>query len=139
MNINDAFPSNFLKAADLNGAQPTVTITDVRMEDIGDDRKPVVYFDGKEKGVVLNKTNATNISGAYGPNTEGWRGKKVVLFSTWVDFNGKSVEAIRMRPAPTFVSGLPDREPGRETRDREDMDSVGKREFAPLDKDTIPF
>lgn len=134
MNINDAFPSNFLKASDLNGAQPTVTIADVRMEEVGDDQKPVVYFDGKSKGIVLNKTNATNIGSAYGPNTEGWRGQKVVLFTTWVDFNGKSVEAIRMRPAPKFVSGLPDRE----TREIEDNDSASKREFAPLD-DEVPF
>jgi len=99
MNINDTFPSNFLKAADLNGGQPTVTISHVAIEDIGDDRKPVLYFVGKEKGIVLNKTNATNISGAYGPETDDWTGKKVTLFTSWVDFQGKSVEAIRIRRA----------------------------------------
>lgn len=132
MNINEAFPSNFLKASDLQGGQPTVVISDVRMEDIGDDRKPVVYFDGKDKGVVLNKTNATNISTAYGHNTEAWTGKKVVLFTTWVDFNGKSVEAIRIRPAPQFVTGTPDRQ------QTTAPDLSGPREFAPLD-DEIPF
>lgn len=131
MNINDAFPSNYLKAADLKGQTPTVTIADVRMEDIGDDRKPVIYFDGKEKGIVLNKTNATNISDAYGPETPGWRGKKVTLFTAWVDFQGRSVEAIRIRPAQQFISGLPERE------DRQ-PDEAGPREFAPLDDD-IPF
>lgn len=109
MDVNNLFPSKYLKAADLQGAQPTVTIANVTMEDIGDDgEKPVIHFDGKEKGVVLNKTNATNISSAYGGNTDGWRGKKVVLFTTWVDFQGKSVEAIRIRPAPAYASGLAD-------------------------------
>jgi len=99
MNINEAFPSNFLKAADLNGAQPTVTISHIKTEEIGEDRKMVLYFVGKEKGVVLNKTNATNIAAAYGPETDDWTGQKVTLFSSWVDFQGKSVEAIRIRKA----------------------------------------
>ena len=111
MDVNNLFPSKFLKASDLQGTQPTVTIANVRMEDIGDDgEKAVVRFEGKDKGVVLNKTNATNIATAYGSNTDGWCGKKVVLFSTWVDFQGKSVEAIRIRPAPAYASGLPDSE-----------------------------
>jgi len=100
MNINDTFSGNMLKAADLKGAQPTVTIANIKMEKLGDDTKPVLYFAGKEKGVVLNKTNATNIAAAYGPETDLWVGKRVILFTAWVDFQGKSVEAIRIRPAP---------------------------------------
>jgi hypothetical protein len=100
MNINETFSGSFLKAADLKGAQPTVTIAEIRMEKMGEDTKPAIYFVGKEKGVVLNKTNATNIAAAYGPETNNWLGKKVILFSAWVDFQGKSVEAIRIRPAP---------------------------------------
>jgi hypothetical protein len=100
MNINDTFSGSLLKAADLNGAQPTVTIASIKMEKLGEDTKPVLYFAGKEKGVALNKTNATNISAAYGPETDHWIGKRVILFSAWVDFQGKSVEAIRIRPAP---------------------------------------
>lgn len=134
MDVNDLYPSKWLKAGDLKGQQPTVTIADVRLEDIGSDgdRKPVVFFDGREKGVVLNKTNATNISQTYGGNTEGWRGKRVVLFTTWVDFNGKSVEAIRMRPAPNqeFVSGLPDRN---SVNAPFENDFAAAREFAPVD------
>jgi hypothetical protein len=101
MNINEVFPSKFLKAADLSGTSPTVTIDQVKMEDIGDDRRAVVYFVGKEKGVVLNKTNANNIAEAYGFDTEGWTGKKVTLFTAWVDFQGKSMEAIRIRRPDT--------------------------------------
>ena len=100
MNINDTFSGNTLKAADLQGSQPTVTIAEIKMQKLGDDTKPVLYFVGKEKGVVLNKTNATNIAAAYGPETNHWIGQKVILFSAWVDFQGKSVEAIRIRPAP---------------------------------------
>lgn len=112
MNIDNAFPSNYLKASDIGDAQPTVTIKDVVMEKLGEDTRPVLYFSGKEKGIVLNKTNATNIREAYGPDTEEWTGKKVVLFTAWVDFQGRSVEAIRIRPAR---ASEPAREPVKET------------------------
>lgn len=112
MNIDNAFPSNYLKASDIGDAQPTVTIKDVVMEKLGEDTRPVLYFSGKEKGVVLNKTNATNIREAYGPDTEEWTGKKVVLFTAWVDFQGRSVEAIRIRPARANEAP---REPVKET------------------------
>lgn len=98
MNINEAFPSNYLKAADLKGQTPTVTMSHVVSEQMGDDRKLVLYFKGKEKGVVLNKTNANNIASIYGPETDAWEGQKVTLAAAWVDFQGRSVEAIRIRP-----------------------------------------
>ena len=97
MDIMSAFPSNYLKADDLQGREVQVVMDRVDMEDVGGDHKPVLYFQGKDKGVVLNKTNSTNITMVYGSNTEGWRGKTVTLYSTWVDFQGKSVQSIRIR------------------------------------------
>jgi hypothetical protein len=97
MRISNAFPSNYLKAADLNGRTANVRMSHVTMEDIGGDHKPVLYFQGKEKGMVLNKTNTNNISTAYGDETNDWAGQPVELFTAWVDFQGKSVEAIRIR------------------------------------------
>lgn len=98
MNINEAYPSKYLKADDLQGREVTVSIDQVIMEKVGDDNKPALYFRGKNKGIILNKTNATNIATAYGPDTGNWVGQPVVLFPAWVDFQGKSVQAIRVRP-----------------------------------------
>mgnify|MGYP001581960348 CR=1 FL=1 len=102
MNINDQFPSKYLKASDLKGREVTVTIARIEMEALaqGEKPKPVLYFVGKEKGVVMNKTNAMNLAAGYGPETEDWLNMPVVLFPVWTDFQGKSVEAIRIRPAP---------------------------------------
>lgn len=101
MKISAAFPSNYLKASDLQDRNIMVKIDRVEMETIGDDSKPVLYFIGKEKGMVLNKTNATNISNVYGDDTTDWHGQEIVLFPAMVDFQGKSVEAIRVRaPQP---------------------------------------
>lgn len=97
MRMSSAFPSEYLKAADLNGRNVKVKIDRVEMKDIGGDHKPILYFMGTEKGMVLNKTNANNIAAAYGDETEEWQGKEIVLFEAMVDFQGKTVPAIRLR------------------------------------------
>lgn len=107
MRISSAFPSQYLKAADLQGKTAKVTISHVVMEDIGSDNKPVLYFAGKEKGLVLNKTNANNIAFAYGDDTDGWEGGSLELFSTMVDFQGRSVEAVRVRVPPRSPAAQP--------------------------------
>ena len=123
MNINEVFPSKYLKAADLQGRQVTVKIRSAEQETIGDDRKLVVYFEGKEKGVVCNKTNANNIAALYGPDTDDWAGNEITLFEAMVDFQGKTVPSIRVR-AP--VRGKAQAAP-KVTQATSDMD------------DTIPF
>lgn len=100
MRISGAFPSEYLKAADLQGRAVRVHIDRVEMRDIGGDHKPVLYFQNKDKGMVLNKTNASNIAGAYGDDTDDWQGAEVELFEAQVDFQGKTVPAIRIRIPP---------------------------------------
>lgn len=100
MNINDAFPSKYLKATELEG-DTTYTIAAVKTETLGEgadaDTKPVVYFGETDRGLALNKTNANTIAGLYGPETDSWVGKQVTLFATEVDFQGKQTLAIRIR------------------------------------------
>jgi len=101
MRTGEAFPSNYLKAADLQGKSVTVTVAKVIMEDIGDDTKPVVHFVGKEKGLVLNKTNAAMITEIAGTDEmDEWPGTVVVLYPTKVDFQGRRVEATRIDYPP---------------------------------------
>ena len=76
------------RAADLQGRRATVKISRVEMRDVGDDTKPVVYFEGKDKGLVLNKTNSNTISTTYGDETDDWVGMEIVLFETIVEFQG---------------------------------------------------
>lgn len=100
MRISAAFPSDYLKAADLQDRNVRVAIDHVEMKDIGDDHKPILYFQGKDKGLVLNKTNANAIASAYGDDTDDWPGRELVLFPIMTEFQGKTVPAIRVR-APT--------------------------------------
>ena len=46
MRISSAFPSPYLKAADLQGRRVPVKISRVEMQEFTDEVKPVVYFEG---------------------------------------------------------------------------------------------
>jgi len=97
MDIYSAFPSKYLKASDLMGRNARVLIGRVEVEMIGQDRRAILYFQGKEKGLVLNKTNANTIADTWGPNTDTWEGKEITLYPARVDYQGKRVDAIRVQ------------------------------------------
>lgn len=102
MDINKAFPSKYLKASDLGDAQPIVTIDHVAMEEVGKDKeeRPVVYFTGKEKGLILNKTNANKIVQLlHSAVTEEWEGQRIRLYTTETTFGSETVECIRVKAA----------------------------------------
>lgn len=131
MDINGVFPSKFLRAADLQGREVTLTIDNVDVEDVGghgdsSDVKPVVYFQGKQKGLVLNKTNANTIAGLYGAETDGWRGKPITIFPTQTEFAGKAVPCIRVRIGVSRPPAAPVAAP---------VTTANK----PLGEDDIPF
>ena len=101
MNINEAFPSKYIKATDLNGSAVKITIREVRIEDLGDENKPVAYFENKTKGLVLNRTNWRMIAELHGDETEDWVGKPIEIYADKVPFQGRIVDAVRVRhPLP---------------------------------------
>ena len=105
MNINSAFPSNYIKASDLNDSSLVVTIREVKVEQVGRDKdtKMVLYFQGKEKGMVLNKTNARKIAEIAGSqDTDDWQGTQILIYPTETEFAGETVECIRVK-APTMA------------------------------------
>ena len=102
MNIDQAFPSKYLRAADILGQEVPVSISHVTAEQMADGQtKPVLFFQGKEKGVVLNRINAATIGGAYGPETTAWAGFPVVLFTQKVQGPNGIVDGIRIRVPTT--------------------------------------
>lgn len=105
VNINDEFPSKYLKAADLQGHAVKVKIRDVASETIGNDRKLVMYFQNRDKGMVLNKTNARTIGDIYGDDTDDWRDHVVEVFAMKVEFNGRMVDGLRVRVPPPSRQG----------------------------------
>ena len=63
-------------------------------------KKPVIFFEGKEKGMVCNKTNAKTIASLHGNDVAGWIGKSIALYvaTTRDPSGGGDVECIRVRP-----------------------------------------
>lgn len=107
MNITTSFPSKYLKAADLQGHTVEVKIDRVVLEEVGQgndaEDKPVIYFQGKEKGIVLNKVNSSTIAGTYGDETDNWSGKPLSIYPDKTSFRGDIVPCLRVR--------VPDTEP----------------------------
>ena len=103
MIIDSAFPSKYLRAADIGeGQSVSVVMSDVKIESITEsgnpeDDKPVLYFEGKQKGLVLNKTNAATIAVAFGNETNGWTRRSIEFFGSTTPFSGRIVPCIRVR------------------------------------------
>lgn len=101
MKIAELFPSNFLKADDIPSPRG-FTIKAVGVEEVGPEktRKPVLFLNEEKRGLVLNKTNSSIIAHVFGQETDLWIGKPVELYKEAVQFQGRVVDAIRVRMAP---------------------------------------
>lgn len=130
MNIHELYPSKYVKAHDLGGLDVTVTIRELRIEEVGaqDNReaRPVLYFAKATKGLILNKTNAVTIAALYGPETDDWPGKAVTLYPTRVRAFGAVHPTIRIRdrrppvPEPAGAQPDPDIDDAEDVADPED-------------------
>ena len=115
MNINDVYQStsSYLKAEDLpKGTRVGVVISgcdvhEFNQDDGGKQKKMVLSFDGKEKKLTLNVTNARMIAANLGSDdTEEWIGKRIELYASQTDFGGKQVPCIRVKEqVPEEVDG----------------------------------
>lgn len=109
MDISSVFSGDTLKAEDLQGREPTVTIASVEMKTFDNGNKLLIKFDGAKKALIANKTNSKRIGMMYGNNTDNWLGKPITLYVDIVDFQGEPTEAIRVRvikqPTPSVAAG----------------------------------
>ena len=133
MNINSAFPSNYIKSDDV--PQPIeCSISHVAMERMADgEDKPVLYFQGGQKGLVLNKTNATMLGDTFGYETEGWAGKVVTLKAEPTTYAGRSVMGLRVYPIQGQQQQMPQQQ-----RHPNDMRQDAPPQGHPA-QDDIPF
>jgi hypothetical protein len=117
MDFDKLFPGRFLKAADLNGKDVTLTISAVVVDELvgdkGTEMKGLLSFAGKKKQLVLNKTNGLCLKQMFGRETDAWVGKRVTIFPT--TFNDEP--CIRVKGSPdldkdvTFELKLPRKAP----------------------------
>jgi len=70
-------------------------------------KKPVISFEGKEKKMICNKTNAKVIASLYGNHVEDWVGKCITLFvgMTRDPSTGGDIDCLRVRPSIPAAKG----------------------------------
>lgn len=120
---------SFLKTEDLQGRAVRAVIEVVQVEEVkGDDgieKKLVAHFVGKDKALILNRTNCESIEQIVGSDDYGaWGGHTVVLFPTTTKFGPKTVPCLRIRAVQAPVPVVPPpppmppmREPGEDAED----------------------
>ena len=97
------FDREYIGAWDLEGRDVTVTISRVTRGELTGEggrktKKPIVYFQGKEKGFAANKTNCKIIAAMYGTDTAKWVGRQITLYPTTTEMSGQTHDCIRVRP-----------------------------------------
>jgi hypothetical protein len=98
-----AFPSRYLRPADLEDRQPVVTIERVTTERIGRDEQPrlVASFVGATKRLPLNVTNCRRLAEiTSSDDTDQWAGVRVQLRAERTTFAGQDVACVRIHPPP---------------------------------------
>jgi hypothetical protein len=114
MKISAMVSSKYLKKEDCDPPR-LLTFRAFKKENVAKDNEPadtkyVAYFDGEERGLVLNKTNLKRAAAALkSDDTDDWLGKQIVLyFDENVEFGGELVGGIRLRgPKVQAASGTP--------------------------------
>lgn len=133
--FDNLYPGRFIKSSEFMGKKPTLTITDVDVEELqGDDGskkiKAIISFKETEKKLVACKTTGTQIREMFGKQLADWIGKRVTLFEdTW---NGEG--CTRVYGSPDIAEdmevtiSLPRRRPFKKTLHKVD---TKKREREP--------
>lgn len=109
MDISQAFPSRYLKAADLQGRTVTVVIERIEQVTMGPPMRTstrwVLYFRDKSKGLILNKTVAQQIAGIAGETEmDRWPGLRIALVPSETTFGRDVVPCVRVAPPPLAVA-----------------------------------
>lgn len=106
MKVDSMFPRRYAVGADLKGQPTTLTIERVATEKMRPNPQSpeverwVVYFKGAQKGVVLGRTLAYQISRALGEDdSDKWPGQQITLYPDPVVVAGVERVAIRARRA----------------------------------------
>ncbi len=103
--VRQMFDSAYVGAWDLQGRDVVVTIASITPGELSKagtskkDKAPIIHFEGRDKGMVLNKTNMKIIAGIYGGfKVKAWIGKPITLYATTCQFGPNTVDCIRVRP-----------------------------------------
>jgi hypothetical protein len=99
VNFDDFHSSRFLGAADLGGVAHVVQIASIEREQMQDGKaKPAIRFVGKQKALLVNKTNWGTLGAAFGKDLNNWVGRSIELFVMPCQGPNGMTQGIRVRP-----------------------------------------
>jgi hypothetical protein len=111
MNIykTELFP--YIAGDSLVGKEVPVTIKAFSAEMIsgqqGEEQGYLLYFERTPKPLILNKTNAKAIARKYGPETDEWIGKPLILYAERLKAFGEWHNAARVKVPPNGAKNAP--------------------------------
>jgi hypothetical protein len=128
--FENLYGSKYLAASDVTKPFTTV-IEDVETLDFareGERKRPkaVLTLKGVKKPIVVNKTNALNLSEAFGKKFSDWISNRITVKPERTQFGGKPVMGLRLYPAnsekPALAKKRDDSENPADFDDAADLD-----------------
>lgn len=89
--------ASYLNAEAIGNDTLSGPIEKVVVEEIGGERKHVLFIGGHPKGLPLNRTNAKALAAVLGPETDDWTGAPVEIFTADTTFMSKPCRGVRVR------------------------------------------
>ena len=108
--LSETKEGQYLKAADLPknfNERLTIDKTDEATFEVDDGTesfKLVLFFKGKDKGITLSTTNLLTVKGAFGPETDSWTGKDILLSTKYYP---------KFQTSGFIVNAIPDLDEGK--------------------------
>lgn len=105
---------SYLKAEDLQGRVVNIAIERVSLETVKDqesgkeEQKLVAHFSGKDKGLILNRTNADALNAIFGTDDyDYWKGVVQLFVDPNVRFGNRTVQGLRIRATAGVQQATP--------------------------------
>jgi hypothetical protein len=109
--FDDIYGSKYFSVSDLKDGEPWLKVGKVEVAELREKngvtkRKFVILFEGVDKGLVVNKTNAKKLAEAYGKQSSKWVGQIIQLYGEDTTF-GKGVRVRPLRKPATLAEPDP--------------------------------
>ena len=108
--VSEMIQSKFLRQSDFE-EDSVCTIKSIKLEEMqgnGSETRWVLYFSEHTKGMVLNTTTIRVLEKAFGDDSDGWVGKRVMVYvDPNVSFQGKVVGGLRLRTPKAKTAPAP--------------------------------
>ena len=130
--LNREFPSDYINGDDIGKSTVPVKIASLEMKKVKNPKKQVdqnrivLYFEGKEKGLIIAKERGSELKILFGDNPQDYIGQEIMLYTKLQNSFGEMKNIVHIRG----VDSIPDASTGEQPSDEPESE---------LNIDDIPF